>query len=77
MKDPLGHGSDGKGAFGTGAHQVKVEKHVAFHGLTAAGQKITTTGNVWQKVGSGRRAVAEKLAQFARVDDKNARIRFK
>ncbi len=79
MKDPLGHGSNGRGAFrGPGTAQIKVEKHIAFHGQTAAGQKVTTTGNVWQKIGtSRRRAVAEKLAQFARVDDKNALTRFK
>lgn len=73
MKDPLGHGSNGRGAFkSVPAHQIKVEKHVAFHGLTAAGQKVTTTGNIWRKIGgSRRRAVAEKIAQFARVDDKN------
>jgi hypothetical protein len=79
MKDPLGHGSDGRGAFrGPGAAQYKVEKHVGFHGVTAAGQKVTTAGNIWQKIGQSRRqAVAEKLAQFARVDDKNARVRIK
>jgi hypothetical protein len=78
MKDPLGHGSDGKGAFGRAAHQFKVEKHIGFHGLTAAGQKVTTTGNIWSKVGASRRqAVAEKLAQFTRVDDKNARVRIR
>lgn len=78
MKDPLGHGSDGRGAFKSPRHQLKVEKHVAFVGRTAAGQKITTTGNVWQKLGvSRRRAVAEKLALFARMDDANARVRIK
>lgn len=78
MKDPLGHGSNGKGAFGPAKHQFKVEKHIAFHGLTAAGQKVTTTGNIWQKVGvSRRRAVAEKLAQFERVDNPNSRVRIK
>ena len=78
MKDPLGHGSDGRGAFKAPTHQLKVEKHVAFHGQTAAGQVVTTTGNIWQKVASGkRRAVAEKLAQFQRVDNPNARVRIR
>lgn len=77
MKDPLGHGSDGRGAFKSPTHQLKVEKHIGFHGLTAAGQKVTTTGNIWQRVGQGRRAVAEKIAQFTRTDDKNARVRIK
>lgn len=78
MKDPLGHGSNGRGAFKSAAHQFKVEKHIAFHGQTAAGQKVTTTGNIYQKIGSSnRRAVAEKIAQFARVDDKNALTRIK
>jgi len=77
VKDPLGHGSNGRGAFKSPKHQFKVEKHIAFHGTTAAGQKVTTTGNVWQKVGSGRRAVAEKIAQFARVDNPNSRVRIR
>jgi hypothetical protein len=78
MKDPLGHGSNGRGAFGAAKHQFKVEKHIAFGGRTAAGQKVTTTGNIWAKVGTSRRqAVAEKLAQFARTDDHNARMRIK
>jgi hypothetical protein len=79
MKDPLGHGSNGRGAFKSpGSAQLKIEKHIGFHGLTAAGQKITTTGNIWKRIGrTSRRAVAEKLAQFARVDDKNARVRIK
>ena len=79
MKDPLGHGSNGRGAFKSpGSAQYKVEKHIGYHGLTAAGQKVTTTGNIYKKIGaSNRRAVAEKLAQFARVDDKNARVRIK
>lgn len=77
MKDPLGHGSDGRGAFKAPTHQFKVEKHIAFHGTTAAGQKVTTSGNIWQKVGGGRRAVAEKIAQFQRVDNPNARVRIR
>ncbi len=77
MKDPLGHGSNGKGAFGPAKHQFKVEKHIAFHGQTAAGQKVATTGNVWQKVGGGRRAVAEKIAMGARIDNPNSRIRIR
>jgi len=77
MKDPLGHGSNGRGAFKAPTHQFMVEKHIAFHGQTAAGQKVTTTGNIWQKVGGGRRAVAEKLAQFARVDNPNSRVRIR
>lgn len=87
MKDPLGHGSNGKGAFGKAAHQAgvhaavrgyRVDKHIAFVGRTAAGQKITTTGNVWQKVASGkRRAVAEKIAMGARIDNPNSLIRIK
>jgi hypothetical protein len=79
MKDPLGHGSDGRGAFKSpGSAQYKVEKLRAGLARTAAGQVNHAVGNVWQKVGaSTRQAVAEKLAQFARVDDKNARVRIK
>lgn len=79
MKDPLGHGSNGRGAFKQNpAHQLKVEKHIAFHGQTAAGQAVTTTGNIWQKIASGkRRAVAEKIAQNARIDNPNTLIRIK
>lgn len=77
MKDPLGHGSNGRGAFRQPKHQFKVERHVAFHAETAAGQKVTTTGNVWQKVGGGRRAVAEKIAMGARIDNPNTQIRIR
>lgn len=79
MKDPLGHGSNGKGAFKSPAkHQYKVEKHVAFSGRTAAGQKVTTTGNIYQKVATTRnRAVAEKIAMGARIDNKNSRVRIR
>jgi hypothetical protein len=78
MKDPLGHGSNGRGAFKAPKHQFKVERHIAFHGETAAGQKVTTTGNIWEKVASGkRRAVAEKIAMGARIDNPNARVRIK
>lgn len=78
MKDPLGHGSDGKGAFKKPAHQFKVEKHVAFSGRTAAGQKVMTTGNIYQKVATTRnRAVAEKIAMGARIDNKNSRVRIR
>lgn len=78
MKDPLGHGSDGRGAFRSPTHQLKVEKHIAFHGQTAAGQKVTTSGNIWQKVASNkRRAVAERIAQGARIDNPNSIIRIR
>lgn len=78
MKDPLGHGSNGRGAFKSPTHQLKVERHIAFNGKTAAGQKVTTTGNVWQKVASGkRRAVAEKIAMGARIDNPNSMIRIR
>lgn len=78
MKDPLGHGSDGKGAFKQPTHQLKVEKHIAFSGRTAAGQKVTTTGNIWQRVSSGkRRAVAESIARGARIDNPNSMVRIK
>lgn len=78
MKDPLGHGSDGRGAFKKPAHGLRVEKHIAFAGKTAAGQKVTTTGNVWERVsGPKRRAVAEKIAMGARVDNPNSMVRLK
>jgi hypothetical protein len=78
MKDPLGHGSNGRGAFNAPTHQLKVEKHIAFSARTAAGQRVTTTGNVWQKVVSGkRRAVAERIAQNTRVDNPNSLVRIK
>lgn len=78
MKDPLGHGSNGKGAFGPAAHQYRVERHVAFGTRTAAGQKVTSSGNVYAKVGgSNRRAVAEKIAMGARIDNPDSRVRIR
>jgi hypothetical protein len=79
MKDPLGHGSDGKGAFkAPAAHQYKVEKHIAFVGQTAAGQKNTAIGNVWQRVAaSNNRTVAEKVAMGARIDNPNSQVRIR
>lgn len=84
MKDAQGHGSDPHGL--TVAHQtavrkavgMKVDKHVAYVGRTAAGQRVVTTGNVWQKIaGPKRRAVAERIAQNARVDNPNSLIRIR
>ena len=78
MKDALGHGS---AAHNTGIRKavgLKVEKHVAYGGRTAAGQRIVTTGNVWQKVVTGkRRAVAERIAQLQRIDNPNSLIRIR
>jgi len=85
MKDELGHGSDPHGL--TVAHQtsvrkavgkLRVERHIAFVGRTAAGQVKTNTGNVWQKVaGPKRRAVAEKIAMGARIDNPNNMVRLR
>jgi hypothetical protein len=82
MKDALGHGSEPRGimtAHQTGVRKavgLKVERHVAFGGVTAAGQRVTTTGNIWQKVAAGkRRAVAERIAQNTRVDNPNSIVR--
>jgi hypothetical protein len=78
MKDPLGHGSNGRGAFKAPTHGYKVEKHIAFGTRTAAGQRVTTSGNVWGKVATGkRRAVAERIAQNARVDNPNSLVRIR
>ena len=82
MKDAKGHGSDPHGlsyAHQTGVRKavggLKVEKHVAYGGRTAAGQRVVTTGNVWQKVsGPKRRAVAERIAMHARIDNPNPEI---
>ncbi len=84
MKDAQGHGSEPRGI--TQAHQsgvrkavgLKVEKHAAFGVRTAAGQRVTTSGNVWAKVASGkRRAVAEKIAMGARIDNPNSLVRIR
>lgn len=85
MKDVLGHGSNPHGlmmAHQTGVRKAiggyKVEKHVAFTGRTAAGQRNLTTGNIWSKVAAGkRRAVAEKIAMGARIDNPNSKIRIR
>lgn len=86
MKDAQGHGSDPHGlkvVHQTGVRRavgpkLKVEKHVAYAGRTAAGQRVTTTGNVWQKVSSPkRRAVAERIAMNVRVDNPNSLIRIR
>ena len=84
MKDALGHGSNPQGlmvAHQTGVRKAigfKVEKHLAFSGRTAAGQRNLATGNVWGKVAGGkRRAVAEKIAMGARIDKPNSRIRIR
>lgn len=54
----------------------KVQKQVAFKGRTAAGQKITTVGKVWETIAvKGNKAVAERTAQNARVDNPNTIIR--
>lgn len=54
--------------------RFRVEKHVGAV-KTAAGQRVTNT-NVWQKVASRkRRAVAERIAQFNRVDNPNNLMR--
>lgn len=78
MKDALGHGSNG------GIHAapiralprgMRVEKQAGL-ARTAAGQRVTTLGGVWQKIATGKRqAVAERIAQNMRVDNPNSRIR--
>lgn len=79
MKDARGHGSNGKGLHAQAVNSLprglRVEKQGAA-ARTAAGQRVTTVGNVWQKVASGKRqAVAERIAQNMRVDNPNSRIR--
>jgi hypothetical protein len=81
MKDALGHGSN---AHNSGIAQLprdvgyRVEKRVAFGARTAAGQRVTTTGAIWQKAsGPKRRAVAENIAKGLRVDNPNNTIRIR
>ena len=80
MKDALGHGSNG----GTHSARIRdlprglhVEKQAPL-ARTAAGQRVTSVGNVWQKVSTNKRqAVAERIAQNMRVDNPNSRIRIR
>lgn len=81
MKDALGHGSNP----GTHSHKISsiprrltVEKMVTSAGRTPSGQRDKRVGTVWQKVATGkRRAVAERLAQLARVDNPNSLVRIR
>lgn len=80
MKDALGHGSNGSGAHSgkieTLPRHVRVEQYVG-PARTAAGQRVVNT-SVWQRVsGTKRTAVAERIAQLQRVDNPNARTRFR
>lgn len=81
MKDAMGHGSNSKGTHSSGISRLprlRVEKQIAAFGRTAAGQRNTSVGAVWQKVAGGkRRAVAERIAQYARIDNPDARVRIR
>lgn len=85
MKDAKGHGSDPRGTHSSRVSAVpsSLKMHVQQEakGLvrTAAGQRVTTVRAVWKKITQKpkRRAVAEKIALNLRVDDKNARTRFR
>lgn len=81
MKDAKGHGSN---AHSSGIASLprsigfKVEKQITASARTAAGQRNTAIGSVWQRVASGkRRAVAERIAQLSRVDNPNSLIRIR
>lgn len=83
MKDAKGHGSN------PGQHakrivilprKVKMRVQQEAHGpaRTASGQRVTTVRAVWKNITKPkRRAVAEKIASNLRIDDKNARTRFR
>lgn len=84
MKDAKGHGSN------PGQHakrisilprKIKMRVQQEAHGLTrtAAGQRVTTVRAVWKNITPKpkRRAVAERIASNLRIDDKNARTRFR
>lgn len=82
MKDALGHGSNPRGTHAEGIAKLRkrlsVEGLVSYAGRTAAGQRVTNVGAVWKKIASGkRRAVAERIAQNARVDNPDMRIRIR
>jgi hypothetical protein len=82
MKDALGHGSNGyNGAHAQAMNKLptlmRVQKEMGLL-RTAAGQRDTRGGTVWENVTTPkRRAVAERQAQLQRVDNPNARIRLR
>lgn len=54
----------------------KVQKQIMTPARTAAGQKVTTVGQVWETIArSSNKAVAERTARNARVDNPNSLIR--
>lgn len=56
--------------------KFKVQKLVALKGHTAAGQKQTNVGAVWETIARySNRTVAERVAQHARVDNPNNQVR--
>lgn len=54
----------------------KVQKQVAFKGKTAAGQKVTSVGRVWETIAVYRnKPTAERTAQGLRIDNPDGVIR--
>lgn len=81
MKDALGHGSDGHGVHGAELLRrlprgMSVQRNDLKSARTAAGQIDTRVKQIWQKVAAPkRRAVAERIAQYQRVDNPNSIVR--
>lgn len=88
MKDALGHGSnardgDAAQALASGNKSapvpvkpgMRVEVQRSFNGAPGGAKSI---GQVWQKVGTWkRRAVAEQMARYQRIDNPNSRVRIR
>lgn len=54
----------------------KVQKQVAFRGKTAAGQKVTSVGRVWETIAVYRnKPTAERTMQGLKVDNPDGIIR--
>lgn len=74
MKDALGHGSNPKGTHASRIDSLPRGLRVEKHRYEKTGAK--SVGQVWQKLAPPkRRAVAERLAQLARIDNPNHLIR--
>jgi hypothetical protein len=56
--------------------KFKVQKLVAVRGRTAAGQRDTRVGAIWETIATKtNKATAERIARHARVDNPDNQIR--
>ena len=84
MKDAKGHGSNpgrhsSRIALLPRSIRMRVQQEAEGHVRTAAGQRVTNVRAVWKNITNKpkRRAVAEKIAMNLRIDNGNARTRFR